>query len=106
MHAWQQGQSIFLEIMREMKDSNEFPNCVFARNGLMGAVYLVLHSRFPSEFHHKLVMCVIRFKKRDSQVTVAIAYHAKGNSVAGIVTVTFFKQNPIQIVGVMCSFFF
>jgi len=36
-----QGQSIYFEIMREMKDSRDFGKAVTVANGLMGSVYLI-----------------------------------------------------------------
>jgi len=43
-----QGQSMFCEIMREMKDSRQFPRAVGVGNGCMMAVYLFVRCPIPS----------------------------------------------------------
>ena len=42
-----QGQSMFCEIMREMRDSREFPKAVTVGNGVMMLVYIVVSSALP-----------------------------------------------------------
>jgi len=72
-----QGQSMFLEIMREMKDAKQFRTSLFSANGTMGVIYTI---------------------------TTCIAYYYNGHAVAGFLPFSLPNGGVKTFVGVLLCF--
>lgn len=65
-----QGQSMFLEIMREMKDASQFKRSLLTANGAMGFIYSITTAGVPNRI----------FFGAPYLPTVAVAYYYNGDA--------------------------
>jgi len=87
-----QGQSIYYEIMREMKDSRDFSKAVTVANSFMGGIYLIT-CLIVTIFSHKYLHTVPDFLPNAIPVTDTISRTVVGLLLSYHVTISYILNN-------------